>query len=216
MQPNDTKEQLEKQALQFFASNDYERSSLNDIAEALGVTKGAIYHYFKNKDDLFYASVNRLLNMVEGWFMDALPLDIPLKILLDNLFRMDETLTEIGEHSGLGDAITDYKNIMYLFLAALKKFPDIRKRLDDIYTGFHDVLADAMSRAVDKGEIRKDTDIEAVAYEITAFSEGALLLGAFTDRKDYSVLGPRVCEAIWARIALPAMGRRQGEKNETK
>ncbi len=49
MQPNDTKEKLEIQALQFFARHDYERSSLNDIAEAMGVTKGAIYHYFKGK-----------------------------------------------------------------------------------------------------------------------------------------------------------------------
>jgi len=207
MQPNDTKEQLEILALQFFARNDYERSSLNDIAEALGVTKGAIYHYFKGKDDLFHAGVNRLLNMVERWFADAMPRDIPLKMLLNSLFRIDETMTEMGKSSGFGDAVTDYKNIMYLFLAALKKFPDLRKRLDDIYTGFRRALEDVMNTAVRRMEIRKDTDIEAVAYEITAFYEGALLLGAFTDRKDYSVLGPRVCEAIWTRIALPARGK---------
>lgn len=214
MQPNDTKEQLEKQALQFFARNDYERSSLNDIAEALGVTKGAIYHYFKCKDDLFYASVSRLLDMMEGWFVDAMPRDIPLKMLLDSLFRMDEIMTEMGESSGLGEDMTDYKNIMYLFLAVLKKFPDLNKRLDDIYTGFRGALEDVMNAAVRHMEIRKDTDVEAVAYEITAFIEGALLLGTFSDRKDYTVLGPRVCKAIWSRIALPATGRRQGEKND--
>ncbi len=212
MQPNDTKEQLVKQALQFFASNDYERSSLNDIAEALGVTKGAIYHYFKNKDDLFYASVNRLLDMMEGWFVDAMPRDIPLKKLLDNLFRIDETMTEMGESSGFGEAVTDYKNIMYLFLAALKKFPDLRERLDDIYTGFRGALADVMAKAVEKGKIRKDTDIEAVTYEITAFYEGALLLGTFTNRKEYIVLGPRVCAAIWSQIAIPASGGHKGRK----
>ena len=58
-----------------------------------------------------------------------------------------------------------------------------------------------MDAATTQGEIRDDVDIEAIAYEITAFYEGALLLGALNDRKDYVVLGPRVCEAIWARIA---------------
>lgn len=212
MQPNDTKEKLEMQALHFFADNDYERSSLNDIAEALGITKGAIYHYFKGKDDLFHASVHRLMDLMEGWFIDALPRDIPLKTLLDNLFRMDESLYEMGKVSGLGHVVTAYKNTMYLFLAALKKFPDLQERLDDIYTGFRGVLVDVMRVAAEQGEIRKDTDIEAVAYEITAFYEGALLLGAFSDRKDYVVLGPRVCEAIWQRIALPAEPGRKGRK----
>ena len=40
-----------------------------------------------------------------------------------------------------------------------------------------------------------------VAYEITAFYEGALLLGGITDRKDFLDLGPRVCAMIWSRIA---------------
>jgi len=211
MQPNDTKEKLETQALHFFALNDFERSSLNDIAEALGITKGAIYHYFKNKDDLFHCSVLRLLNVMENWFVRSMTVEIPLKLMLENLFNMEDSLAEMAEYTGLGAVVVNYTNTLYLMLSALKKFPDLKDRMEDIYTGFRNVLVEMMSVAIRNGEIHPDTDTEAVAFEITAFYEGALLLGAFSNTLDYVVLGPKVCKAIWKRIAIEG----HSEKRET-
>lgn len=60
----DTKERIIQQALLYFSQHDYERTSLNDIAKALGVTKGAIYHYFDSKEELFKDAVlNGLINV---------------------------------------------------------------------------------------------------------------------------------------------------------
>ncbi|MDX9802360.1 MAG: helix-turn-helix domain-containing protein, partial [Spirochaetia bacterium] len=55
------KEQIMQQAVMFFCANDYDRESLNDIAKALAITKGGIYHYFESKDELFHESVLYLL-----------------------------------------------------------------------------------------------------------------------------------------------------------
>ena len=196
MGSRETKTRLELQALLFFATNDFERASLNDIAEALGVTKGAIYHYFKGKDDLFKAAVAHLLNLIEDWFLNAIPTDRPFAVFMQGLFRIEETLVLAGEEMGLGSAFSEYRNVFYLLLTSLKKFPDLNERVDRIYTNFRNALIEFMKGAAARGEIRPDVDMEAVAYEITAFYEGALLLGAVTDRKDYAVLGPRVCDAI--------------------
>ena len=201
MGSRETKGQLELEALKFFAKHDFERSSLNDIAEALGVTKGAIYHYFKGKDDLFRASVMHLFNLMEEWFLDSFRQTRSFRSFMQNLFRMEETLNQMGEETGLMEALSEYRNVLYLLLASLKKFPELQERVDEIYNTFRGNLVDTMDAAATQGEIRDDVDIEAIAYEITAFYEGALLLGALNDRKDYVVLGPRVCEAIWARIA---------------
>ncbi len=201
MGSRETKEQLELKALQFFAKHDFERSSLNDIAEALGVTKGAIYHYFKGKDDLFKASVVHLFDIMEEWFVASLRRHRSFREFMENLFWMEETLSRMAEEIGLLEALSEYRNVLYLLLASLKKFPELHERVDEIYTAFRENLVDAMEAAAAQGEIRGDVDIEAVAYEITAFYEGALLLGALNDRKEYAVLGPRVCNAIWARIA---------------
>ena len=204
--PNDTKQKLEIQALSYFARHDYERSSLNDIAEELGVTKGAIYHYFKSKDELFKASVTRLLKTMSDIFIESLPRSVPLRILMEGLFNMDETLEELGETSGLGDFIAAYENSFYLFLAALKKFPELKDQLNGIYSAFRHSLEEILKTSMDRGEIRQDIDVEAIAYEITAFYEGALLLGAFTSKKDYIRLGPRVCASILDRISIEEHG----------
>jgi AcrR family transcriptional regulator len=43
---------LRELALQLFAEQGYEKTSLREIAERLGVTKAALYYYFKSKEDI--------------------------------------------------------------------------------------------------------------------------------------------------------------------
>ncbi|MFE9249229.1 TetR/AcrR family transcriptional regulator [Streptomyces sp. NPDC007088] len=50
-------------ATHLFAEQGYDRTSVQEIVEAAGVTKGALYHYFGSKEDLLqevYARVLRL------------------------------------------------------------------------------------------------------------------------------------------------------------
>jgi AcrR family transcriptional regulator len=48
----DTRSRLRELALQLFAEQGYEQTSLREIAERLGVTKAALYYYFKSKEDI--------------------------------------------------------------------------------------------------------------------------------------------------------------------
>lgn len=54
---SDTKENILKIALHLFAVNGYEAVSVSMIAEALGMTKGALYKHYKNKQDILTVSV---------------------------------------------------------------------------------------------------------------------------------------------------------------
>ena len=49
---SDTRARLRKLALQLFSEQGYEKTSLREIAEHLGVTKAALYYYFKSKEDI--------------------------------------------------------------------------------------------------------------------------------------------------------------------
>jgi AcrR family transcriptional regulator len=42
-------------ALEVFAEVGFERATLQEVADRAGVTKGALYHYFDSKDELFLA-----------------------------------------------------------------------------------------------------------------------------------------------------------------
>lgn len=48
-----TKEKILLTALSLFAENGYEAVSVSDIAGQLGITKGALYRHFRNKQDIF-------------------------------------------------------------------------------------------------------------------------------------------------------------------
>ncbi|GLX01625.1 TetR/AcrR family transcriptional regulator [Microtetraspora sp. NBRC 16547] len=48
----DTRSRIQEVALQLFTENGYEATSLREIAEALNVTKAALYYHFKTKDDI--------------------------------------------------------------------------------------------------------------------------------------------------------------------
>lgn len=56
----ETREQIIDAAECVFHEKGVSRTSLNDIAQQAGVTRGAIYWHFKNKHDVFIAMMNRL------------------------------------------------------------------------------------------------------------------------------------------------------------
>ncbi|MEO1959030.1 MAG: TetR/AcrR family transcriptional regulator [Nautiliaceae bacterium] len=49
----DTKSKILKEALELFAKRGYENASLDEIAKRVGISKPAIYYYFKSKKRLY-------------------------------------------------------------------------------------------------------------------------------------------------------------------
>jgi AcrR family transcriptional regulator len=69
----DTRSRLRELALQLFAEQGYEKTSLREIAERLGVTKAALYYYFKSKEDIvaslvedYVAELDELIDWAKG------------------------------------------------------------------------------------------------------------------------------------------------------
>lgn len=54
---------LTQVSVQLFADQGYSQTSVQQIVDAAGVTKGALYHYFKSKDDLLFGIYDRLLSL---------------------------------------------------------------------------------------------------------------------------------------------------------
>ena len=56
-------EKLMRVSVELFAENGYAQTSVQQIVDAAGVTKGALYHYFKSKDDLLFDIYDRILSL---------------------------------------------------------------------------------------------------------------------------------------------------------
>ena len=82
----DTRSQAQQVALELFAEQGYEKTSLREIAERLGVTKAALYYHFKSKEDIvhsltddYFAEIDALLD----WAKDQPRTDESRREILD-------------------------------------------------------------------------------------------------------------------------------------
>ncbi|WP_329079613.1 MULTISPECIES: TetR/AcrR family transcriptional regulator [unclassified Streptosporangium] len=61
----DTRTRIQEIALKLFTEQGYEATSLREIAEALGVTKAALYYHFKTKDDIIASLAENRVKAIE-------------------------------------------------------------------------------------------------------------------------------------------------------
>ncbi|WP_421734611.1 TetR/AcrR family transcriptional regulator [Cellulomonas sp.] len=54
---------ITRAAVDLFSTQGYANTSVQQIVEAAGVTKGAMYHYFESKDDLLFSIYERMLTL---------------------------------------------------------------------------------------------------------------------------------------------------------
>jgi len=76
--PATKREAVLKTAAQLFLEKSYGRTSMNDVADRLNITKPALYHYFDNKEDILLECYRLGCGLIE------------------------ETLTQIAAHCGNG------------------------------------------------------------------------------------------------------------------
>ncbi|MEU5660305.1 TetR family transcriptional regulator [Streptomyces sp. NPDC047737] len=65
-----TRQRIQDVALDLFAEQGYEKTSLREIAERLGVTKAALYYHFKTKEDILtsiFEDLNRPIEELLEW-----------------------------------------------------------------------------------------------------------------------------------------------------
>ncbi|MBO0827440.1 MAG: TetR/AcrR family transcriptional regulator [Streptosporangiales bacterium] len=60
-----TRERIQQVALDLFAEQGYDKTSLREIAERLDVTKAALYYHFKTKDEILGSVLDDYLTEVE-------------------------------------------------------------------------------------------------------------------------------------------------------
>src|SRR6266699_3570240 len=62
----DTRARIQQVAVQLFAEQGYEKTSLREIAERLDVTKAALYYHFKSKEDIVRSLVEDYFGQVDA------------------------------------------------------------------------------------------------------------------------------------------------------
>lgn len=82
----DRRVEILKSAAAAFRRRGYHGASVDEIASALAMTKGNLYYYFRNKEDILYAcheySLDILLSLMEQVQQESMPADQKLRKLI--------------------------------------------------------------------------------------------------------------------------------------
>ncbi|MFE7028898.1 TetR/AcrR family transcriptional regulator [Streptomyces sp. NPDC057621] len=90
----DTRQRIQDVAVELFAEQGYEKTSLREIAERLDVTKAALYYHFKTKEDILislFEDLTRPMDELIEWGKDR-PRSLDTKQEL--LRRYSQALTD--------------------------------------------------------------------------------------------------------------------------
>ena len=70
-EPEVRKQEILDTALKLFGENGYEKTSITDIAKAIGVAQGLCYRYFPSKEALFDSAIEQYADVLVEQFVDA-------------------------------------------------------------------------------------------------------------------------------------------------
>lgn len=166
-QPDLTRQRLLESAYNEIHRFGFRSASLESILKDTHVTKGALYHHFRNKTDLGYAVVDEVLKpwVEERWrpiFESDTPIDAALQVLQN---RMEETTDELIT---LGCPL----NNLCQEMAGLDA--GFQKRLNGIVAAWRNGLAVAIRRGQLLGNVRDDIDPDACAAFVVGSIEGCM------------------------------------------
>lgn len=74
-------------ALSLFARKDFHEVTVDEIAEQIGLSKGTLYLYFKNKEDLFFSIIQEKTDQLFGRLQEAMSQGETFIERMENLIR---------------------------------------------------------------------------------------------------------------------------------
>lgn len=140
-----------------FAANGYSGTSMSLIAARVGGSKATLYNYFKSKEELFVAVVERKCAQIQ---------QILNKAEMESSGDLRATLTNFGEHFLELILSDDSIGTFRLATAEADRFPEIGLAI--YQSGVRQSLrrtAEFLEHAKEAGQLRADTDVLVAAEQ---------------------------------------------------
>ena len=172
-----SRERIVERAAELFAERGIAAATVDEVLAAAGAGKGQFYHYFRGRDELAAAAVgHRCAQVVAG---------------------LTETLGGVSSLAGLEEALAGFAAgfeqsgmpgcpIGTLAAEVAGRNEDARLQAAAGFDAWEKLLADALERMRERGELRPDAEPAALATGLLASIEGGMVLSQA--RKDAASL----------------------------
>ena len=164
-----TRDALRQAAFEEMHRSGFRGADVDAILRKAGVTKGALYHHFDNKEALGYAVVDDVIAQImrEKW---QAPLQ-EARNAIDALIDIIRSTSLLPEHVICGCPLNSLSEEM----SPLDE--GFRKRTAKVFREWHRALTDALQQGQSLGTVRKDINAGETATFLIAAYEGFMSLG---------------------------------------
>jgi len=139
----DRADHIYRVAAEIMCQKGYEATSMNDIADAVGLTKAGIYHYIRGKEDLLFEIMSYAMDMVDQ------DVRVPAQEVEDAEQRLH---TIVERHAKrileVGGAVTILLEEMYALTPAHRRIIRARKR------AYFDLVRQTLKELAAEGKLR--------------------------------------------------------------
>ena len=188
-----TKDKLLEVAFKEFLIHSYKDVTLSHLVEELGLTKGAFYHYFESKQDLFTQVVDFYLVRISDF--RSVSYDDSLNFV-DNILKLVDISLELFNQikRSFMEEVNDLNYYNFL-LDATKYYPDFIRSINEQHKKRElEIYLDYISRAKIRGDLKISIDSMVLARHIQAIMDGVGFNSYFNESPDY--LRNQICESL--------------------
>jgi AcrR family transcriptional regulator len=154
-------------ATEVFKRKGYVNSTMQDIVDETEMSRGWVYLYFSNKEDIMLAILAENDQQTEAQINSLLTSGLSVWQGLSGLIdMMDQQLSHASD---------DLPIVVYEYFIIGWKQPERREYLEAHYKKQHDFLLLYLQRGVVQGEFKPSVDLEVIIRMITSYFEGLLL-----------------------------------------
>lgn len=196
-QPNVTRERILCAAMTVFAHKGWQKTSLDEVAAVAGMTKGAIYWHFRNKNDLFFGLLDARLQR------DISPVQNEIQAAI-NLAKQGEPLTAMTElfsqawSRSAGDSAWSR---LYLEVMSQAQEPEIAQRLSGLYEHIWHLSSQFVEAMQQGGLTRQDISPQTLAKLWCVIFDGVMAAAIANPNLDVRELAQQFMPILWQGLA---------------
>jgi AcrR family transcriptional regulator len=128
--PKQTFEKIVTVSTELFIKQGFDKTSMQEIVDALGMSKGAIFHHFKSKEEILYAVMEKHYNKVEeeiyGWLDEIQGVTAKEKLRL----WLEKTVRDVPTHP-LDNIISPHMVLGFIQYSVSKMAPHFAAIIKD-------------------------------------------------------------------------------------
>jgi AcrR family transcriptional regulator len=189
------REQIVSAALVRFARNGFHAATMADVIEESGLSAGAVYRYFRGKDELVEAICERALNAAAHSLTDLLA-DDEAPDPADAVAHVVDALD-----AAAGDGGVDLRRVQLQAWAEALRAPGVLRTATEAQVHLRRALAQVVVRAQENGRLPATLDVDAAAQVLQSLVVGRLVQDLLATDVEPGSYG----EAVWT-LLHPASG----------